>query len=368
MISKFSEIYGKRHEMAQQWKEKGKKIFGYFCTYVPEELIHAAGAIPVRIRGSTERISQAEAHFQSFTCHFSRSLFDEALKGRYHYLDGVVIPRTCDIIRDLYSIWARNIKTPYIFFLAVPGKVGGGAEAYFRKELERFKQSLEMYLGRKIKAEDIFHAIQIYNENRRLLEKLYECRKQEPSPISGSQVFIIGMAGLVMPKQDHNELLEEFLDNLQAIGRDRKRARIMLTGNTFENPMVIELIEQMGGEVVMDDLDMGTRYFWGLVPSMEDPLEALSHRYLRKIPCPCKHSPNSRIDYMLRWVKDYKVDGIISICQKFCDPYLFEYPTMREKIEEEGIPLLFIETEDSPGEMSQMRTRIQAFIEMLAVK
>ena len=154
MVSDFYESYRNRHKLAERWKEEGRKIFGYFCNYTPEEIVYAAGIIPVRIRGSAENVDLADAHLPSFCCSYMRSALDQALKGRYGYLDGMVFPKTCDMSRALYSIWKRNINLPYYYSLPVPGKTTDEAVDLFIHELRLFKESLENYIGSEITAED----------------------------------------------------------------------------------------------------------------------------------------------------------------------------------------------------------------------
>lgn len=367
---RFRDAYENRHELALSWKRDGGKIFGYFCSHVPEELIWAAGILPVQIRGSTENITLADAHLQPYVCSFARGCLDQALKGVYHYLDGVVFPKTCEVVRMCYGIWEKNLKPSYIAYLPIPGKKTSEAKEYYAKELRNFKRSLEEYMGRGMVDEDIHEAIKIYNENRSLLQKLYRMRQRQNPPLSGSQIFDVVRAGFVLPKTEHNKMLKELLGTLTNLPErpdtSRLNKRLLLVGNTFENEGLLLTIEDLGGEVVSDDLCVGTRYFWQEVRPRDDLIMALADGYLEKTPCPCRYpSFEERLQNILNQVEEYDAKGVIFLIQKFCDSHLIEYPHLEGQLRNRNIPTLFLEVEDRFGPEAQFRTRVQAFLEIL---
>ncbi len=366
MASEFYQAYINRHQLAEGWKQEGRKVFGYFCNYTPEEIIYSAGIIPVRIRGSAENIDLADAYLPSFCCSYMRSALDQALKGRYSYLDGVVFPKTCDMTRALFGIWKRNINIPYYWYLPVPGKSTDAAVYFFTHELGQFKASLEEYTGQKLSDESLLQAIKVYNENRTLVGRIYEQALSDTPPVSGSEVFGIVTAGLVMPKEQHNVMIRDFLHKLPTGNSSSdNKMRLMLAGNNFENIELIKTIEGCGGQVVIDDLDIGTRYYGGTVDESAEPLRAIAERYLRKIPCPCKHPPEPRLDRMLELAKKYRVKGIVLLIQKYCDTHLYDRPWLESKLQEEGFPILYVEHSDTGWAGGKFKTMVQAFIEML---
>lgn len=366
MSSEFYEAYSNRHQLAERWRQAGKKVFGYFCNYTPEELIYSAGIIPVRIRGSTENIEMADAHLPTFCCSYMRSCLDQALKGRYSYLDGAVFPKTCDMTRSLYSIWRGNIKLPYYWFLPVPGKSTDEAVEFFTHELHLFKESLEEYTEREIGDGDLKQAIALYNENRSLVGDVYKLGLSDNPPLSGSEVYGILLAGLIMPKTEHNAMLRRLLDSVPAPKTSSEgRVRLMLAGNTFESIELLQAVEECGGDVVIDDLDIGSRYYWSAVDENAEPLKALAERYLRKIPCPCKHPAGSRLEHMLKLAKDYRVRGVILLSQKYCDTHLYDRPWIESRLNEERLAVLAVDHSDTGWIGGKFKTMVRAFIEML---
>jgi len=366
MVNEFYEAYLNRHKLAEGWKREGKKVFGYFCNYTPEELIYAAGIIPVRIRGSSENIELADSLLPTFCCSYMRSALDQALKGNYSYLDGAVFPKSCDMTRALYSIWKRNIKLPYYWNLPVPGKTTGEAVDFFIQELKLFKESLEGYTKQQITDNSLKNAIKIYNENRSLAGEVYKLGLSDAPPLSGSQRFGILLAGLIMPKEDHNAMLRKLLKNLPSPKRsNEKKVRLLVAGNTFESIGLLQTLEEYGGEIVIDDIDVGTRYYGSTVNENSDPLRALAERYLRKIPCPCKHPAEPRLKHMLELAKSYRVKGVILVTQKYCDTHLYDRPWMESSLKEEGLPVLVVDHSDTGWVGGKFKTMAQAFIEML---
>lgn len=366
MIKAFEDLVSNRHDNAIKWKNTGKKVFGYFCTYVPEEIIHAAGILPIRIMGGSNDITLADVHLPTYVCSFARSCYDQGLKGVYKYLDGVVFPCTCDTIIALYSIWKADIKTPYVGFVDPLCAKTETAKKYFREEVARFKESLENFLGREIFNTSLQESIAIYNENRRLLKEVYQLRRSSQPPISGVEVLDIVRSSMLTPKEEHNRLLENLLDKISEGETPPKQGvRILVSGSVIYDSEILRMIENSGGLIVTDDLCTGTRYFWDLVNSNAPPLTGIADRYYERIPCPCNYSPERRLEHILNLIKDYNVEAVIFTLQKFCDPHLFDYPFMEEKLKEAEIPTLLIETEHTTAPLGPLKTRIEGFFEML---
>jgi len=364
--SEFAETYRNRHKLAEGWKKSGKKVFGYFCNYTPEEIIYAAGIIPVRIRGGSENIELADTHLPSICCSYMRSALDQALKGKYNYLDGAVFPKSCDMTRALYSIWKRNIKISYYWNLPIPGKSNDAAVDFYIGELRLFEESLEKYTGKKMGDDSLKQAIKLYNENRALVRELYNLSLRDDPPLSGSEMFEVLRAGLVIPKEEHNAMLRKLLPALSsAKGSQDGKVRLMIAGNTFETVELLQAIEESGANVVVDDVDIGSRYYFSSVNENEEPLRALSERYLRKVLCPCKHNAQHRVYHILKLAKDYQVQGVILLTQKYCDTHLYDRPWLESKLKEEGLPVLVVDHSDIGWVGGKFKTMVQAFVEMV---
>lgn len=205
-----------RAQYAKEWKKRtGGKIVGYFCTYVPEELLYAAGILPVRILGSHEVQDITEPHIFAMFCPFCRDCLAQGLKGRFDYLDGLMIAQSCLHIRQTFSSWQKHIPLDYSYFLPMPHHVQSPhATPFLTKELEVFKKSLESWLGRTIDDKAIDDAIGACNRNRQLLWNVYELRKADSPPLTGEEAMEMVITSQMVDKKEHSAALEQLLDRL----------------------------------------------------------------------------------------------------------------------------------------------------------
>jgi len=353
----------------RNWKMRtGKNIVGYFCTYTPEEIIQAAGLLPVRILGSKESTSLAAKHLQSYSCSLVQSSLEAALRGELNFLDGTVFTHTCDSIQRLSDIWAENLRFSYHWDLVLPVKLHTeSARAYLIHELRRFRLSLEEFIGHPISDEDLRASIALANENRSLLRELYLRRARHPVRFQAAEVLAIVKAATFLPKEDHNASLRKLLSRAEeSQPRPPAKVRLFLAGSLCDHPPFFDLIEACGAFVVGDDLCTGSRYFVEDVSVAGDPIEALADRFFRRVPCPCKHNPNiDRGEHLLKMVEASQAQGVVFLLLKFCDPHAFDYPYLKEKLARQKVPSLLIEIE--PGSISRgaVETRVQAFVETL---
>jgi bzd-type benzoyl-CoA reductase N subunit len=367
-----AEIAANPYEYAEDWKQRtGGRVFGYFCTYFPEEVLHAAGILPMRILGLKENVSLADSHVQPFICSLVRTSFDGALKGKFDFLDGVVFPHSCDSIQNLADIWKHHFPKQFSDVVVLPVWVDiPEAEDYLTEEIKRFKEKLESHLGESIPDAELIKSINTYNENRSALSDLYALRRDNPGAISSANVLEVVRASMSMRKEEHTAVLRELLDELRAKpSQNGEDVRVVLFGNACDHPSIMTLLEEAGAVVVDDDLCTGSRYFLCIEPPENDPLRKIAKRYIRRVPCPSKHNTQfDRREYLVDMVKQGSADGVVMVVLKFCDPHDFDYPDLAKHLTESGIPHLRIETEMQPASIEQVRTRLQAFVEMLKEK
>ena len=373
-VDKYYQDYGYR---ARELKSQGKKIIGYLCAYVPLEILAAAGFIPFRIKGDVnEPITKADTQMETIICPFVRSCFDIALKGNYSFLDGLVIPHTCDSVSRTYDIWKYSLQLPYCHFINVPHTTDEPSVEFFKAELATFRKSLARFAGKDISDDNLSEAIQVYNQNRAIVRELYELRKSEPPLISGTEIIKVLVAVMAIPVEESNKLLSSIIDEVKARGSvsAKKPIRIMVVGAQIDDTAFISLIEDSGASVVVDDLCVGSKVYWPDVDTTKEPMDALAERYLEKIMCPRTFREKTgtypeyleqRFGHMGSFIRDFKVDGVILYIYKYCDPYGFEVPATKSYIESLGTPVLYLEDEYSMSTIGRLRTRVQAFLEII---
>jgi benzoyl-CoA reductase subunit C len=370
MFDKFKEWYENRHDYAKAWKKRtGGKVLGYFCTYVPEELLLAADILPVRILGSHEAQDVTEPHIFGMFCPFCRDCLAQGLKGRYDYLNGIMIAQSCLHIRQTYNSWVKHIPQEFSYYMYTPhGIQTPHAYPYLRGELDVFKKALEKWIGHSISDKDIDRGIEVMNKNRQLMKQVYEFRKQENPPLTGLEAMYMVVSSQMVDKEEHNQALEAVLKELpnRKLGRNTG-TRLMIIGSEDDDTEFVEMVESLDSTLVVDEHCTGTRYFWNEVESQEDRLAAIATRYIDRPPCPSKDWPErKRFPHILQLAKDYNVEGALVIQQKFCDPHELDMPALRKMLEENGIPTYFLEF-DVTVPIGQFKTRVEAFLETFAL-
>lgn len=374
LVEKYYGDYGCR---AKELKREGKKIIGYLSALGPLEIITAAGFIPVRIKGDVnEPITKADTQMETIVCPFVRNVFDSALKGRYDYLDGMVIPHTCDSISRTYDIWSYNLQLPYSHFLNVPHVTDEPSLEFFKEILGTFIKSLEKFTGNTITNEGLSQAVKAYNRNRETMRELYELRRFHPPLISGVEMMKVLVAAMSLSVEESTGLISSATDEVRKRGITpaEKSARIMVVGDQIDDIALIEIIEKAGARMVMDDISIGSKIYWPDIEKTQNPIDGIAKRYLRNIKIPTTYRDTGgtyqdkleeRFGHIRQFVKDFKVDGAILFIYKYCDPYGFEVPATKNYIESLGTPVLYLEEEYSTSSFGRLKTRIEAFLEMI---
>jgi bzd-type benzoyl-CoA reductase N subunit len=351
--------------------ESGRKVVGSFCSYAPEEIILAAGAHPFRLFGSGEKIHLAEAHLQSYCCSLVRGALEDALGGHLEFLDGVIFPHTCDSIQRLSDIWRLNVPACFHLDVVLPVKLDtDGARQYLIDVLRRFRGELGEKLGVTISDEDLRAAIRTMNRIRAALTRIYALKGERPEILKGSDLYALVRAAMIMDRTRAASLLEEVAGKLERKGATETAAepkkRIFLSGGVCNHPDIYTIIEEAGGAVVGDDFCTGSRYFSGLIDEKTDPVTAIADRYLERVVCPAKHRGlTDRADHLVRLVREKRAQGVIFFLLKFCDPHAFDYPYLKEALDQAGIRSMLLEVEDRLPADGQLRTRFEAFVEMI---
>ena len=370
-------IYSQRSRRARELKAEGNRIIGYFCSYTPVEILTAAGLVPFRITGeATGSYPEADSCVEGILCPYVRSCFDMALRREYDFLDGFVVPHACDNIQKIYDIWRSVIRPPYAHFVNVPHTITGSSLKFFKEELKTFVRSLEKAFDVEIPPEQIRSAIQLHNENRRLVRNLYELRKPQPPFVKGSEVLKTLVASMSLPVQEANILLKDVIEQLRHRKEmpEKKPARLLIQGAEMDSSAFMELVEQLQANVVVDDLCIGTRAYWHDVELTSDPMDGLAARYLGGINCPRTFKPRdgsyeqdleNRFGHLHKLIEEFNVNGVILDVMRYCDIFGFDVPDVQYYLKQLGIPVLYLEDSYDLNTVGQLRTRVQAFMEII---
>ncbi len=370
MIQRCEELYGDLSLSAvQAWKDEapGRKAVGYMPIYVPRELIHAAGMLPVGVMGADMEIVRGDAFYQSYICHIPRSTIELGVSGRVDALDGMIFPSICDVIRNMSGMWRMMFPDKYTKYLDLPQnfrpETGG---RFYRAELASLQADLERLSGITAGNERLLESIAVYNRNRELTVELYALRAERPWQVPTVELYLLLRAGNVLPVEAHNAMLETYLREVQRLERPQMdNSRIVLTGAFCEQPPLglIRTIERSGCYIVEDDFVLGSRWIEGPIEERGDALDNLVQAYLN-------HSTANASLYigeqkkgaaLVNKCRERRAEGVIFCAASFCDPALLDQPMLQKATDEAAIPYTEFKFSENTGQFQVIKEQTGTF-------
>ena len=381
-LGKAREIYQSRSQRARELKAEGKKIVGYPCVYVPSEIITALDLVPYRTYGDmAEPVTDADRALPAAFCPIMRTCLDCALKGKEDFLDGMVATHSCDPQEKTARVWLSYVSYPYFHFMDMPGTVRPEALEYFKGQLNDFKKTLETFAGKELSLAKLKAAIEAHNQQRSLVTELHELTRAAPPLISGTEIVEVTKALMSLPVAEGNELLTQVVSEVKerTAGPEKKPARLLVWSSSLDNADLMQILEA-GANVVMNESCGGIRAYRSRVELTDDPLDGLARYYLEEITCArtfreavpgeitkdYKKDLESRFGYLKGLAKEWNVNGAIFILVRFCDPFAFEMPNLKDYFDGLGIPTTYIEYDYTEGALAPLRTRVEAFLETIS--
>ncbi|MFW9999974.1 MAG: 2-hydroxyacyl-CoA dehydratase subunit D [Candidatus Hodarchaeota archaeon] len=362
-----------------EWQKKDKKVIGHYCTYIPEELLYAADLLPFRIRATGhEDTDLADTYMVRFTCSFVRATLDMALKGKYDFLDGLLICNSCDHSRRMFELFDLKVfrregftKNIPRFYISMPHVITNEGYEWYKNEIEELKKNLEEnFIKRLISDRDLRLSIEIHNQNRDLLRKIHDLRILDSPKLNGSEALQLSMANASVPKEIANNELKRIFNLLQEKeGIKTIAKRIMLIGSEVDNTSIIKLIEGSGAILVSDFLCFGTRNFLNdvKIEDEDSPLESIVKRVYYRMSCPRMMDDHiRRLEFLKNEINRAKIDGVILQRINNCDLYGCENMMLLHELKELNIPILNFEREFYQADTTRLQTRIEAFLEMIS--
>ncbi len=370
IIDQFKIIARDPYLYAEQYSlETGRKAIANMCRYFPEELVHAAGFLPLRIWGTMQPSPRINAHLQTYCCNIVKSILDRMIVGELDYLAGAIFSHSCDSLQCLSDIWELNSQYAFHDTFNMPGKLDSKASRdYLIRELQRLKTRLEDFSGKSISDSDLQESIRSYETTRQLMKNLYHIKGEKPGLIPDINISDTIIASTAMERKNYNALLEAMLRYFSEADSPNSNdtSKVFLTGSICADPDFYQLLDALNITITGDDLCNGERYFERSVHSNRHPLEAIAERLTEQRPCPTKH--HSRIDRANEIVSDVQksnASAVIFYLHKFCEPHFFDYPYLKSTLECAGIPSILIEIEKPGYNMGQIKSRLEAFSEMI---
>lgn len=364
-LKPFIEALTEKNKRLSDLSSGGKKILGYFCTYTPIELIHSFGFIPIRVTGDAAAVRKADSLTPGFICPYMRKALEKALNGEYDFLSGIVQAYTCDVACGLARIWQENIPGDIFHTIPLPYSDTPSSRSFFHAALEELKGKMKE-IGGEFTEKALDDSLELYGKIRRVVLELYEMRYTRRLSLSAGEFLSVIQSGFVTPPEDYLQMLTDLIAGMQkAALSDEGGVPVLVSGSLIEEPRVLDVLEECGGKVVADDLCTGLRHFQPPSGNGRTATERLIDRYMNKLPCPARSRAEKRKPLIHEVVKQSEARGVVFLFQKFCTPHLADHPFLAEELKKEGIPSLAIEMEETGIGEGQLRTRLEAFFEML---
>lgn len=358
-----------RNRWAIESKKQGKPIIGVLDTLVPQEILHSIGIFPYRIIGTYEASTPlAESWRPPQMCQYSQHVVESLLTGELDILDGILHTDWDDDTRRLYDL-CQHLDKPYFnCFLHTPHGDGKLSYSYYANDLNRVIKQIEIKFRVRFSEDRLWESIALYDKMRALLKQLYEMRKRKRPPVSGAEAIGIVMAAFFMPMEQFVDTLGSLMGYLDQRENSLKHLspRILVISDRMDLLGYLELVENEGSLIAMDDLDSGSRYFWGeRTEKNGDPVYALAKRQVSSPAEPCKWHFEKQIDRVIEWVKEYQIDGVLLLPHLGDTDRLCSMPFTLERLRRSGIPSMSFTRYYHLANQGQLRTRVKAFLETL---
>ncbi|RJP19767.1 MAG: 2-hydroxyacyl-CoA dehydratase [Candidatus Abyssobacteria bacterium SURF_5] len=371
MIAYFSEIARTlNNPEIQKWKQAGNPVVGTVCSNIPEEILHAAGALPLRLRApNLQDTSNADAQLHRINCSYTRSVLQLALTGQLEFLDGLVTTNTCDHMLRLAGELQEKARVDFVHYFSMYHALGQAAEEWLVQEMRQLLETLERAFDKKISEEDIRRSIAVYNRTRSLMRRVNDLRKNDPPPLTGAEYLQLAVAGMSLPRELFNEKLEALIPQLEKRTIEANgKPRLMVVGGACDLPDFIDFIERKSAIVVADGLCFGMRHYEGQIEeNAADPIRAIAKRHTKRVACPSIFNGfDNNCGVYRKIIQEWRVRAVVCARLKFCDHWAGERKMLSDEFHRDGVPLLDLEREYSTSGSGQISTRIQAFLEMLS--
>ena len=366
-------LHDVRFQAVRAWKEEhpGRKAVGCMPVWFPREVIHAAGMLPVTVVGGGDdvEIIKGDAYFQSYICHIPRSTIEMALNGSLDCVDGMIFPSICDVIRNLSGMWQILFRDRPAWYFDMPQSFDEIGRSFFGHELNLLRDGLHELSGTPKDDEALAASIELFNENRALVETLYERRRREPWLYPTSELYVVMRAGNLMSVEKHNAFMREYLELAGASKRNPiDNARVVVVGSFCEQPPLnlIRTIERAGCYVVDDDFMIGNRMIKGRVEITGDPLDAIVTSFLGNArEAAFLYKPVDKGAELVQRLKDCHAEGVLFCAPSFCDPALLDQPMLVKAVEAAGVPHTSFKYAENTGQFQVIREQAGTFADSI---
>ncbi len=368
ILAQFEQVALNPNQQLAKYKATGKKAIGCFPYYVPEELVYAGDMVPFGVWGKRGTINKAKEYFATFYCTIAQMNMEMGLSGTLDGLDGVIVTSMCDTLRPLSQNFRIGVpKIPYIYLSHAQNRRPEYGIQFNMNQFSNVKKDLEKIAGHSISDEKIQEAIKVYNQSRSARRKFVKLAGQHPDIISAKSRSTVLKSAYFMLKDEHTSLLEELNKELESREIPKwNGVKVLTSGILLDTPTLLDIFDENKIAIVADDVAHESRSFDVDAPENEsDPIRALALQFAEQDHDPLLYDPEifKRPAHLLKKIKDSGATGVVIMMMQFCDPEEFEYPSLKQALDAEGIPHIMLGFDQQMVDFGQAKTSLQAFAE-----
>lgn len=357
----------------KEWKSRtGSKAVGYLPVYVPREIIHAYGMLPVGIMGGGDNLEiiKGDAYFQSYICHLPRSVIELGVSGKLDCLDGVLFPAICDVIRNLSGMWKMLFKDKFVKYMDFPQNFAAAGREYYIEEMHHLMQGFTEMTGKKIGDTELNRSIELYNENRKAIRDLYNLRAEMPHLVLTYEVYLLLRAGNILEVEEHTDMLRTYMREVVKLERpELDHIRVVVNGAFCEQPplSLVRAMENSGCYIVDDDWVLCGRYQTADTQTSQSALEAIVDGYLQNTVSTASRYDDSdhKGQYLVDLVKQRRAEGVVFAAPSFCDPALLDRPMMQTTLAKANIPYTAFNYSENTGQIQVIKEQTGTFADSI---
>lgn len=357
----------------KDWKESHRsKAIGYLPVYVPREIIHAHGMLPVGIMGGGDNLEiiRGDAYFQSYICHLPRSVIELGVSGKLDCIDGVLFPAICDVIRNLSGMWKMEFEDKYVKYIDFPQNFDGPGKSFYLEEMRQMSQDFEELSGNKAGVDELNKSIRLYNENRRAIRELYDLRARMPHLALTFEVYLLLRAWNILDVAEHTRLLKDYMAEVVECDRPKlDNIRVIVTGAFCEQPplSLVRALENSGCYIVDDDWVLCNRYQTRDIPETEDQLAAIVNSYLADTVSTASRYDDSeeKGQYLADMMRYRDAEGVVFAAPSFCDPALLDRPMLQNVLAKQNIPYTAFKYAENTGQIQVIKEQTGTFADSI---
>jgi bcr-type benzoyl-CoA reductase subunit C len=369
MFTPFREVVSNVSETILRYeKELNRPVIGVMPAYFPLELITAAGGYPVQLWGNNLPLGKSDAYLQAYCCSVARSVIELELVGAAEMVKAYAFTSLCDTLINLREVYRRLFPKPTLELSIPMTRKAEARNHYMESAIKGLIKGLEAVTGQCISPESMAAAVGLHGRTRALQRQLYRIRRQKPGLLKNLDFYTTIKAGFFLPPGVYNDMLATLLDSVSELGKTRgERTRLIASGMVFDPLEIHQALDEAGVEIVDDDFANGWRTVSKGIIDTGNLVQGITEFLFSPTPCCCLYNPDrDRHAYLLDKVRDVQADGVLFWYTKFCEPDAFDRPQLIERLQKEDVPTAVMEVEVSMTNFDTLRTRINAFCEILA--